>query len=81
VLFPLRQLANNVVDEVRSGCGVEILWSHQTGPRILLLRHIRSILQVSDLGFVPRAGCRGHLSSFLSEKFKFRSRTLEPIRP
>jgi len=56
-LFPFRQFPNNVVDEVGTGGGFEILRPYllyqSWRRRILLSGHFGSILEVSDLGTVP----------------------------
>ena len=55
-LFPFRQFPNNVVDEVGTGCGLQILRPYQSWRRrwrLLRLWHFGPILQVSDLATVP----------------------------
>src|SRR5664280_1632406 len=55
-LFPFRQFPNDVVDEVGTGCGVQILRPYQGWRRRLLLPgHFGSIsiLEVRDLATVP----------------------------
>src|ERR1019366_2862362 len=52
-LFSFRQFPNNVVDEVGTGCGLQILRPYQSWRRLLLPGHFSSILEVSDLATVP----------------------------
>src|ERR1019366_3151371 len=54
MLFPFCQFPNNVVDEVRSGCGLQILRPYQSWWRRLLFPgHFGLILKVRDLATVP----------------------------
>src|SRR5664280_3514687 len=57
MLFPLSQFPNNVVDEVGTGCGLQILRPYQSWRwrrrRLLLPGHFGSILEVSDLATIP----------------------------
>src|ERR1035438_2473452 len=57
MLFSLGQFPNNVVDEVGSGCGFEVLRPYQSWGwrRLLLAGHFSSIsiLEVRDLATVP----------------------------
>src|ERR1035438_978387 len=55
-LFSFRQFPNNVVDEVGTGCGLQVLRSYQgwwRRRRLPLPGYFGSILQVSDLATVP----------------------------
>src|ERR1035438_9500526 len=54
MLFPLGQFPNNVVDELGTGCGLQILRPYQSWLlRMLRPGHFGSVLKVSDLGTVP----------------------------
>src|ERR1022692_3038134 len=54
-LFSFRQFPNNVIDEVGTGCGLQILRPYQGWwwRRLLLPWHFGSILELSDLCTVP----------------------------
>src|ERR1019366_3399383 len=54
-LFSFGQFPNNVVDEVGTGCGLQILRPYQSWRRwgLLLPWHFGSILEVRDLAAVP----------------------------
>src|ERR1039457_51599 len=54
-LFSFRQFPNNVVDEVGTGCGLQVLRPYQSWRwlRLLLPGHFGSILELRDLATVP----------------------------
>src|SRR5450759_2074236 len=64
MLFPLGQFPNDVVDEVGTGCGLQILRPYQSWRRRLLLPgHFGAMLEVSNLGAISGPSPYGRQAS------------------
>src|ERR1019366_2593714 len=79
MLFPFRQFPNDVVDEVGTGDGLQILWPYQGWRRLLLPGHFGSILEVRDLATVPGPSAYGRQASNVIGD-RLTSRTPDPHR-
>src|ERR1019366_6839824 len=80
MLFPLGQFPNNVVDEVGTGCSLQVLRSYQSWLlRMLRPGHFGSILEVSNLATVPGTSPYGRqASNVICDRLT--SRTPDPHR-